>query len=347
MTPRRGPAIAALLLAGAVAACISPTAATPSPSSTAAMQPPVTGSPAPSVTPAARPPAPAPTPTAIPASSSTPSPVAAADLIVRLDVCNDVCPVPNRVRFEYLADGRVISQDLETGRLQERRLTPAGLSRVEARVAEDADLLARDLNVVPVTAHGKQWPAHGVGTYTFIAPGDTGGRATVTTVTSGSLDPGYFVPDERIDRLTSLGDALLAPETLAGTDGWADPAWSPYVPRKAVVLVFARDGVAPFSSPGVGATGWPFGEDPQTFGEPVALSGATGWPVTRCDVLDATAANDAAASLPAGVLRSDSTLFWRTGTMAWAERALELLVSLRGLLPDEAAQTPGDVCLVW
>jgi hypothetical protein len=258
-----------------------------------------------------------------------------------------VAPAPSR-RVEYLADGRVIRQDLETWRLQERRLAPAGLSRVEARVAEDADLLARDLEVDPVRVPGKDWPAHGVGTYRFITQGDAGGRVTVSTATGGSLDPGYFVPDERIDRLTALGDALLEPETLAGADGWADPAWSQYVPQKVVVHIFARDGVAPFSSPDVGATDWPFGDDPRTFGEPFVAS-QSGSPVARCAVLDSTAANDAAAALPAGSLSRDPTVFWREGTMAWAERGLELEVSLWALLPDQdrEAQPCGDLWLAW
>jgi hypothetical protein len=74
-----------------------------------------------------------------------------------------MAPAPG-ARVGYLADGRVIRQDLETWRLQERRLAPEGLSRVEARVAEDADLLARDLGVDPVLGPGKDWPTHGLGT---------------------------------------------------------------------------------------------------------------------------------------------------------------------------------------
>jgi hypothetical protein len=114
------------------------------------------------------------------------------------------------------------------------------------------------------------------------------------------------------------------------------------------VHVFASDGVAPFSSPDLGAAPWPFGEDPRTFGEPFA-STEPGWPVARCAVLDAAAANIAAAALPAGTLEPDPTVFWRGGTMAWAERRLELRVSLWALLPDQdrEEQPCGDLWLTW
>jgi hypothetical protein len=172
---------------------------------------------------------------------------------------------------------------------------------------------------------------------------------TVRTVLSDSLDPGYFVPDERIDRLTALGDALLEPQTLAGADGWADPAWTQYMPRKTVAHLFVHEGVAPFSSPDVGPSGWPFGDDPRTFGQPFA-STEPWWPVARCAVLDATAANEAVAALPAGAVEpSDATVFWRGGTMAWAERGLELRISLWALLSDQdrEEQPCGDLWQTW
>ena len=273
--------------------------------------------------------------------SPSPSRAAAADLLVRLDVCADVCVDPRRE--EYLADGRVIHLDLQTGRLVERRLSPSGLARVTARLATAAGLLAHDLSVDPVPVPGKTPPGHGATGYTFIAPTAGGGRATVRTVTARSLDSGYWQPDPRIDRLTALGDALLEPETLAGADGWADPGWTRFFPTKVAVFVHVRDGVAPFSSPDLGATGWPFGGDPRTFGEPFA-SPLDAWPIARCAVLNAAAADAAAARLPEGALAPwGYTDFWRAGTAAWAQRGLELQVSLRSVLPDQDSLPCGDL----
>ena len=226
--------------------------------------------------------------------------------------------------------------------LEERGLSPAGLARVQARVAEDAGLLARDLSVDPVPVPGKTASGHGAIGYTFIAPTEAGGRATVRTLTAPSLDAGYWQPDPRIDRLTALGDALLDPEALAGPDGWADREWSVHVPAKTAVFVHVRDGVAPFSSPDVAGTGWPLGDDPRTFGEPFA-STMDAWPIARCAVLDAAAASTAAASLPAGALDRDPAALLRMGTMAWAERALEMEIVFRPLLPDQESQPCGDL----
>ena len=184
MTLRRGPGIVALVLAGAVTACASPAGSPPAESPTAVVEPPATGDPA------TAPPTPAPTPSVV-----APSP-APAGLIVRLDVCADVCIDPRR--DEYLDDGRVVHLDLTTGRLMERRLSPAGLARVEARVADDADLLGADLTIDPVPLPGKEPPGHGTISYTFFAPTEAGGRAMVRTLTSGSLDAGYWSPDPQM-----------------------------------------------------------------------------------------------------------------------------------------------------
>jgi hypothetical protein len=352
MAPRYVVPVAVLLVAMLAGACGS-SAASPVPASpTALVEPPATGGPAslvPAITPTpatatatppatAAPPTPAPTPAAT--SSSTPAPLA-ADIIVRLDVCADVCVDPRRE--EYLADGRVIHLDLDTHDLLERRLSPAGLARVRFRVAADADLLARDLRVEPVPVAGREPPGHGATGYTFIAPAATGGRATVRTLTADSLDEGYWQPDPRIDRLTALGDALLDPDALAGADGWADPAWSPYAPAKTAVFVHVRDGIAPFSSPDVGATGWPFGADPRTFGAAFA-STMDAWPIARCALMDTAAADAAAAALPSGSLgEAGRRALLRDGTMAWADRGLELEVLLRPLLPDQEAMACGDL----
>ena len=336
--------LAPLLLvavAGLVAACVSPAAGTPTSSPTAATEPAATASPpaeSPSATAAA-------TPSATSAPTSTPTPVPSSSpetaLLIRLDVCADTCVDPRRV--EYLADGRVVRLDLETGRLVERTLSPAGLARVRARVAEDATLLGRDLDVFPEPVPGKTPPGHGVISYAFIAPTAAGGRATIRTVTAPSLDAGYWVPDPRIDRLTALGDGLLDPEKLAGSDGWAGAYWTAYEPARTAVFVHVRDGAAPFSSPDLGATGWPFGADPRTFGEPFA-STMDAWPIARCALMDTADARAAAAALPAGALGpEDPASLLRMGTMAWAAKGLELDVTLRVPLPDDAGTPCGDL----
>ena len=349
MTQGHGPAIAAVLLAGLVAACMAPAADAPSSSPVAATGPPATGAAAPSVRPlpvptATAPSAPAPTPMAAGSPSATPSPVATGDLLVRLDVCADVCIDPRRE--EYLADGRVIHLEPQSGQLVERRLSPAGLALVRSRLIADADLLGRDLNVFPEPVPGKTPPGHGVESFAFLVPGEADGRVTVRTVTAPSLDPGYWQTDPRIDRLTALGDALLDPEKLAGSDGWADAAWTAYEPSKTAVFVHVRDGAAPFSSPDLGAAGWPLGDDPRTLGEPFA-STMDAWPIARCAVMDAATASEAAVALPAGVLDpQDPAAFWRMGTMAWAERGLELDVAFRTLLPDQESQSCADLWLL-
>jgi hypothetical protein len=332
MTLRRGPGILVLVLAGAVAACASPAGNPPAESPTAVVEPPATGDPA------TAPPTPTRTPSVV-APSPTP-----AGLIVRLDVCADVCIDPRR--DEYLDDGRVVHLDLTAGRLMERRLSPAGLARVEARVAADADLLGADLTVDPVPLPGKEPPGHGAISYTFYAPADAGGRATVRTVTPGSLDAGYWTPDPRIDRLTALGDALLDPEALAGPDGWAEAAWAPYGAAKTAVFVHAREGIAPFSSPDLGANGWPGGGDPRAFGEPFA-SPLDAWPLARCAVVDAAEAAGAVAALPGPLDPSDPDAFWREGTFGWEAGGLEVLVVVRTLLPDEETLPCEDLWVPW
>ena len=342
-TTRRPPrgagriALAALAVGWIAAACVAGPAGSDGPSATpvvsGSVTPEVTGAPlsAPPVTPVA----PSETPPLLPSTSPMP-----AGLIVRLDVCADVCIDPRR--DEYLDDGRVIHLDLATGRLMERRLSPAGLARVEARVAEDADLLDADRSVDPVPLQGKEPPGHGAISYTFLTPIPAGGNARVRTVTSGSLDPGYWTPDRRIDRLTALGDALLAPEAVAGPDGWADAAWALYRPDKVAVFVHAREGTAPFSSPGFGPAGWPGVGDPRAFAEPFA-SPLDAWPIARCATLDRDAATTAVAALPAVLDPADPDAFWREGAFGWESGRSEILVVVRTLLPDEEAVPCGGL----
>jgi hypothetical protein len=72
------------------------------------------------------------------------------------------------------------------------------------------------------------------------------------------------------------------------------------------------------------------------------------WPIARCAVLDAGAASEAAAALPAGTLGPwDPAALLREGTMAWAERGLELEVILRVLLPDDDATPCGELWIAW
>jgi hypothetical protein len=338
-------AVALLVVALGLAACTAApggqgsaapgSAATPTPAVAPPSQPP--SSPAPP-TASILAPTPAPSPSSSAAPSSSPAP---SGLLVRLDVCADVCVDPRQA--EYLGDGRVIAAGRDGATFLVRRLSADGLARVRDLLASHADLLAADLSVDAVPMPGKDPPAHGVISYTLIAPTTAGGRATVRTFTSGSLETDLWVPDERRDRLSALGDALLDPETLAGAGGWVDAAWSSYAPERTAVFVHAREGAEPFSSPDLGPDGWPGGSDPTQFGAAFA-SPLDAWPISRCAVMPAADAAELAAGLPAGALSpEDASAAWREGTIGWADDGLELMVLFRALLPDEEALPCGDL----
>jgi hypothetical protein len=68
------------------------------------------------------------------------------------------------------------------------------------------------------------------------------------------------------------------------------------------------------------------------------------WPIARCAVLDAAAADASASRLPEGALAPwGYTDFWRGGTAAWAQQGLELQVSLQSILPDQESLPCGDL----
>jgi hypothetical protein len=283
--------------------------------------------------------APSPSPSTVPASGAT--------VLLRMDACRKTCTDPRRI--QYWSDGTVIRVDPASGACVVRRLAPAGLASLRARLARDADLLARELRADPVLAPGATQPPYtGDSTYTFWPPTQPGVFLRVSTVVLADLDRSLWRPTPEIERLSALGDALLDPEAVGG-GAWLDPAWESYDPPIRLVYVIARPSAAPFTLPDIGALNAPLGRDLASFGVD-APSPLSAWQFTRCarlplDRLAMLLDSLPASAFPAGALASP---FIRVA-LGDATRSRELMLMIVRPLPDESRLACTDSALgyVW
>jgi len=289
---------------------------------------------------------PAPSPSPSPATSIAPA--SGATVLIRMDACTKAACLDPR-RIQYWTDGTVIRLDPEQGRLVARRLTPAGLARVSARLSEDADLLGAELRADPVLQPGRTAPPYtGEDTYAFYPPAPAGVFLRISTVLASTLDRTVWQSTPRIDRLSALGAALLDPEALA-QGGWSDPAWLPYDPPSRFVFVAARQGVPPSTEPDIGADDVQLGRGLFEFGVS-APSPLNAWPITRCARLTRAGADDLLAALPASAVpTAGRTAPLIRMSLGDATRSRELMVTILVPLPDELGLDCTDALLgyVW
>ncbi len=282
MTLRRGPGILVLVLAGAVAACASPAGNPPAESPT----PVATPTPIATVAPVHC------FPNQTPTASPTPSPPR-ADLLVRLDVCADVCIDPRRV--EYLADGSIHPPGRRRrGRswnVASRRRGSRGWRRASPRTRTSWRATCRS---PAVPEPGKEPPRATARSPTRSSPR----RRPAAGPRSGPSPPDRWTRATRCRMRGSIDSPPWATRCSTPRRRGGRRVGRPRVDGvpAAKTASSCTVGVAPFSSPDVGATGWPFGDDPRTFGQPSPRR--CPWPVARCAVLGAAA--DAGGGAPAG-----------------------------------------------
>jgi hypothetical protein len=284
-------------------------------------------------------PAPTPSPSTVPASGAT--------VLIRMDACPKTCTDPRRI--QYWSDGTVIRVDPASGAFVVRRLAPAGLASLRARLAQDADLLARELRADPVLVAGATQPPYtGDSTYTFWPPTKPGVFLRVSTVVLADLDRLVWRPTPQIERLSALGDALLDPDVVGG-GAWLDPDWATYDPTMRLVYVIARPSAAPFTSPDIGALNAPLGRDLDSFGVS-APSSLSAWQFTRCARLPLDRLAILLDSLPASAFQAGALAgpFVQVA-LGDATRSRELRLTIVRPLPDESrlACTDSGFGYVW
>ena len=299
---------------------------------------------------------------------SDPQPAApgAPTLIVRLDWGDAMIGVRQHAA-DYLSDGTVIrwsnhdappcGRGEPCGILETNTLTATGLGALRARLAEDADLLARPKDLKPTQPiGGREVRTPGIATRFVLerAPGD---RYVVSTPGTSAPEARSWVYGPDIKRLDRLAEVLLNPETTVGPEGLSH-AWTTYQPAKMAVFVWVHT-IAPkptqdgkyvgmaFEAPQpFKLTGpWPFDAGPRDFGMdfPAAgdrRGGRCGF-VDSADIeaLTAIVPPGAGGTLAAGTLGEGSS--WGSSSLAWDDRT-SFNMRIVALLPGDLSASCAD-----
>lgn len=310
-------AVAAAVLTGLIG---SPAAAdaTPTPLPTAVASPTPADSPSPSVEPT-------------PPGGELPSGPAAG--VMSFAPACDVVPPVNVPATTVLEDGRVVWRT-DDGGLVVRQLTTESLADFSEQVRSTGlfDTSASyDLERRPGTPDP---PGRGLCVWNFTW-NDGGEEIDVASVMwlGDDEEALYYQPAPQRETLHALAEQLMDPTGWYAEDGWIQPEAVPYEPQTYLVLASVTvPQIATQGAPEFDEISWPFDAPPDEFGVEFGL----GDPPTRCDVVDAEAAEALAEELAAAGLEQFEMrpLSGAGAALPWAARGAAVDFTFWVSLPD-------------
>lgn len=303
------------------------TGADPSPSSSASAAPSgATTSPGGSETPSSAPPA-----------SAAPSDAASADdLVLRVKFGGGTSFGPDVMpEFTLMADGTVVWLPVQTSAenpstIVTGQLTADGLAELREQIFGSGLLDESATYELEPRPDAGEPPGHGVGIYTFTTVDPDGTPVVVTSVQwlGEAEESTYYQPAPEREELDALAQQLRDPESLLGSDAWAEPTRGYEAPDYLLVLRLTPN-VSPFNGTDASEIRWPFDGPLEAFGQ---QSGQL--TEARCGIVTGDAAGAVVADLvDAGGLAGMAMAF-STATLDWAEGNGTVDVFLIPLMPD-------------
>jgi len=301
----------------------------------------------------------------LPPSPGTAVAPTAPSLVVRLDYPDSGSGFADHVA-DYLSDGTIIRASgqpfvpLQYGdpprTLEINKLTAAGLAKLHALLAADADLLAQPRDIKEQLLPNRPQSGRGPVIDMFVLSRPDGSRYAVTVPSLTSADAGNWAPDPAITRLSALAETIADPTTMVGAASLASPVWATYQPAQAALFIRSNevtpaalaDMVAEGLWPMMDPSHWPFEGAPGTFGTTFTSPHGP----EQCTFLPTTDAMAALTSLPGGVARRSlaaSGLGAGTVTgsplLLWSTQNLteSFSLSVVALLPEDVGITCLDV----
>ncbi len=246
--------------------------------------------------------------------------------------CDAVPPVvvPSTTVLE---DGRVVWRT-DDGTYVVRQLTPDSLADFRERV-RSTGLFEQSGRFEVERLPGAEPPGHGACLWGFTWSEGGGEAVEVSSVNwqGDEEEETYYQPAPERRTLDELARQLMDPEAWYDDAGWVQPEAVPFEPHQYLVLAsvtlpqFATEGAPDFDD-----ISWPFDAPPDQFGVEFGF----GDPPTRCDVVDAAAAEALAEELAATGLEQFETrpLSGAGAALPWAARNAAVSFTFWPSLPD-------------